>query len=79
MMKCLLESFRFFTVLGETRKGKMVPWVVKSLRNSVSSLTASFEDSERGRDSTITFTPGKNTRINQIGKKNEGGAYEPVR
>lgn len=68
LQQCLLESFQIFTVLGETRKGKMVPWVVKSLRNKVSSLTASREDSERGRDSTITFTPGKNTRINQIEK-----------
>ena len=44
------------TGLGETRKGKMVPWVVRSLRNKPPSLTDRREDSERGRDSTPTFT-----------------------
>lgn len=42
----------------------MVPCVVKSLRNKVLSLTDSSEDSVRGRDSTITFTPLKKTRSN---------------
>lgn len=45
------------TGLGDTRTGKMVPCVVKSLRNKVLSFTDSREDSVRGRDSTITFTP----------------------
>lgn len=50
-------SLLLLTVLGDTSTGKMVPCVVKSLRNKVLSLTDSRDDSVRGRDSTITFTP----------------------
>lgn len=50
------------TGFGETRKGKMVPWVVRSRRNSPPSFTVSKEDSERGRDSTPIFTPVKQNK-----------------
>ena len=56
------ENGKQRTVLGETRTGKMVPWVVRSLRKSPPSFTDSREDSERGSDSTITFTPAGDKR-----------------
>lgn len=58
ILNSLLPSL--LTVLGDTRTGNMVPCVVKSLRNKVPSFTDSREDSDRGRDSTITFTPWVN-------------------
>lgn len=60
------EETRTLTVLGETRTGKIVPWVVKSLKNRPPSLTDSKEDSERGRDSTQILTPEKPNHSLQI-------------
>ena len=54
------------TVLGETRTGKIVPWVVRSLRNRPPSLTDSKEDSDRGRDSTPILTSANPNHSAQI-------------
>lgn len=53
----IMRNVDNFTGFGETKTGKIDPWVVRSLRNSPPSFTESKDDSERGRDSTPIFTP----------------------